>query len=80
MRSSISKDKIVDLELSEDGTYGTEMSKTKAVAKVKVVAKHIRNKHMIPSGADEFLSGLDVGLDFVEAMKSRAMRIIGLRD
>lgn len=75
------KPKIVDLEVCEDGSYGTKESKPKAVVKAE---KHTKPKHTVPyavpTGVDEFLSGVDVGLDLLDAVKIRAIRILGLRD
>lgn len=83
----MSKSKIVDLVASEDGTYSSKdtlnikkISKLKGIEPVKreSIPKY---KHIdVRGNADEFLGGLDAGLDFVEAMKSRALRIMGLRD
>jgi hypothetical protein len=82
--------KIVDLQKCEDGTYSpkntlniskiSKLKGIKSVVKKENISYTDKRKHMIPSGADEFLVGLDAGLDFVEAIKSRALRIMGLRD
>jgi hypothetical protein len=83
----MSKSKIVDLELSGDGTYSpkntkeTKVSKAKSTKVVIKKSQYVQNKSLyMHNHADEFLVGLDAGLDFVEAMKSRAIRIMGLRD
>lgn len=85
----MSKSKIVDLQKCKDGTYSpkdtlniNKISKLKGIKPVTkaAISYKEKNKHMIPSGADEFLGGLDAGLDFVEAIKSRALRILSLRD
>ena len=76
------KSKIVDLQKCEDGTYSpSKKSKTKAIVKSdKVKMQEKYNKHHANPGADEFLAGIDVGLDFVEAVRSRVTRIMGMRD
>jgi len=85
----MSKSKIVDLEMSNDGTYSSKdtlninkISKLKGIKSVTntAISYKDKSKHIIPSGADEFLGGLDAGIDFIEAIKSRAMRFMGLRD
>jgi hypothetical protein len=78
--------KIVDLQKCEDGTYSpkntlniSKISKLKGI--VPIVKKEEKPKKLrTPTEADEFLVGLDAGLDFVEAIKSRAIRFMGLRD
>jgi hypothetical protein len=81
----MSKPKIIDLVVEEDGTYSPKTDKTKAVTKAvhkksNGYSANGKHKYMMPSGVDEFLSGMDVGLDLVDAVKIRAMRIMGLRD
>ena len=80
----MSKSKIVDLKMSGDGTYSTKPITTKATKAVvksdKPKTQEKYNKHHSNPGADEFLGGLDIGLDFVEAIKSRVDRIMRLRD
>jgi hypothetical protein len=84
----MSKPKIIDLVVAEDGTYSTKdtlninkISKLKGIKPVvKKEDKNGKPKYVIPSGVDEFLSGMDVGLDLVDVIKVRAMRIMGLRD
>jgi hypothetical protein len=68
--------KIVDLELSEDGTYGQKVYKATKSSKTVYKKQEVKR---IQSGADEFLGGLDVGIDFVESIRSRALRIMNLR-
>jgi len=86
----MSKSKIVDLQKCEDGTYSSKDTlNIKKISKLKGI-KPVDNKFNrqlnntkkieLNRGADEFLSGLDIGLDFVEAFKSRAMRIMRLQD
>lgn len=79
----MNKSKIVDLVASEDGSYDTKGTKTRAVVKVshhKEKTAKEKHKYMMPSGVDEFLSGVDVGLDLVESIKIRAIRMLNLRD
>jgi hypothetical protein len=84
--------KTLDLKMNKEGIYEPKdspkdtinikkISKLKGIEPVKreSISKDKR-KNMIQSGADEFLGGLDAGLDFVEAIKVRAIRIMGLRD
>lgn len=77
----MSKSKIVDLKMSGDGTYSAKPITTKAIVKSnKAKMQEKYNKHHSNPGADEFLGGLDIGLDFVEAIKTRVDRIMRLRD
>jgi len=81
----MSKPKIIDLEIDKDGSYSPKDNKTKAVTKTvhkksNGYSANGKHKYMMPSGVDEFLSGMDVGLDLVDAIKVRAIRILGLRD
>jgi hypoxanthine-guanine phosphoribosyltransferase len=79
----MSKPKIIDLQKCEDGTYSPNSSKSKSVvmsAKKKEEKPKTKPKYVMNENADEFLAGLDVGLDLVESIKSRAIRILGLRD
>ena len=80
----MSKSKIVDLKLSEDGTYSPKQVKNKVLnIREKEPTKFGRGekpKYTMTDEASEFLSGIDVGLDFVEAIRDRAIRIMGLRD
>jgi hypothetical protein len=68
------KDNIVDLVPSEDGTY-TPKNSSKAVSKEvsKPKKKYDRRK------ADDFVSGLDAGLDFIEEIGLRVDRFFRLR-
>jgi hypothetical protein len=75
------QDKVVDLEMGEDGAYTPgKKSKTKEVVKGKQTKFKEQVKYSLPSEANEFLAGVDVGLDLVEAIKIRAARIMGIRD
>jgi len=78
----MSNSKIVDLQKCEDGTYSPKNVKTKAVTKQKHKYTDEKGspKYVQSRDVDEFLGGLDAGLDFVEAIKVRAIRIMGLRD
>jgi len=78
----MSKPKIVDLEVCEDGTYSPKQTKsnTKAVTKTVHKEKSSKPRHMVPSEIDEFFEGVDIGLDLLDAVKIRAVRILGLRD
>jgi len=70
----MSKDKVVDLEMGSDGAYAPK-------AKTPPKNGHYKpNKVKGMSGADEFLGGLDGGLDFVEAIKMRVERLIKFGD
>jgi hypothetical protein len=67
-------DGIIDLVLDDDGSYSqreTKYSKKKDTGKIT----YIQHKN-----ADEFLAGLDAGLDFVEGMKKRIDRALKLKD
>jgi len=77
----MSKSKIIDLEISSDGAYSSKSNNTKDLSKAISHKKEEKfNKYHVRTEADEFLGGLDVGLDFVEAVKIRALRIMGMRD
>lgn len=71
------KSKTVDLVLSEDGTYETATKKSKSksvVVKPTEKPKFIRENH-----ADEFLSGIDMGLDLIDKFIPRVERFLRLR-
>lgn len=74
------KSKIVDLEISRDGTYSTKDAKTRNIATSPTHKRTDKNKpkYVPHKDADEFLSGLDAGLDFVESIKVRALRVLSL--
>lgn len=75
----MSKD-VVELEMGEDGAYAPKGIKPKG--KKRDTSKYIpREKPMIfkESHADEFLSGVDAGLDFIEKVIPRAERFFRLR-
>jgi len=77
--------KIVDLKICSDGSYAPEdtnvKSKTHHKSKGGLIKtpmdekpKFIRENH-----ADEFLSGIDIGLDFLENVVPRVERFMKLR-
>lgn len=79
----MSKDKTIELKIGEDGVYSPSVKeiKTKAVTKyTKQSQEQKKPKYGLSKDVDEFLAGLDVGLDLVDGIKVRAMRIMGLRD
>lgn len=77
----MSKDKIIDLEISTDGTYYTQKSiKPHKSPKPPKIVHNKQEIKQVNSQADEFLGGLDVGLDFVESIGIRVNRILNLRD
>lgn len=82
----MSKD-VVELEMDEDGTYaqkGSKKSKKHSIKKKEPGAYGHSNhtgKPMIfkESHADDFLSGVDAGLDFIEKVVPRVERFLRLR-
>ena len=86
------KSKVVDLVMGEDGTYSEKNTKpskpSKSVRKYpervignsRSAEKFKNNKDTLPPNVDEFFSGLDSGLSFVEGISSRVGRFMGLRD
>jgi hypothetical protein len=64
---------IIDLQMDEDGTY-TE--KTKKGKKNNSLTK---SKHFEENHGDEFLTGIDLGLDFVEKVVPRVERFLQLK-
>lgn len=68
--------KIVDLEMGADGAYTPK--NVKAQKPCEPVHKKQEMKH-VTNQADEFLSGLDEGLDFVENISRRVDRMFKLR-
>lgn len=74
--------KIVDLEMSSDGSYSPKgIKNTKVVAKkFKDIQKEERyNKNHVITEADMFLSGIDVGLDLLDEVIPRVDRFLRLR-
>lgn len=80
------KSKIVDLVMGEDGTYsekGTGPSTRKKSSHIggKKIAEAFKSKKDTePPNVDEFFSGVDSGLNFVENVNRRLNRFMGLRD
>jgi hypothetical protein len=79
------KSKVVDLVLNEDGSYepikkNDEFQGTRCKGKGLVKTpmgekpKYIRENH-----ADEFLSGIDAGLDLIDKFVPRIERFLRLR-
>lgn len=77
------KSKTVELVLGPDGTYGEKRS-NKAVTKQVGYAKRIGDTRIlgrvaVENHADEFLSGIDSGLDLIEKFVPRLERFLRLR-
>ena len=68
------KPKVVDLVVGEDGVYGTKQSKN-VPAKRSVTKEKSKHKNH----ADDFLGGIDIGLDFVEKVVPRVERFMRLK-
>lgn len=74
------KPKIIDLEESEDGTYTAKNSKSNIVVRESSnISKNGKAKYVIENNADQFLNGLDVGLDFLDKVVPRIERFLRLR-
>lgn len=66
--------KIIDLEVCEDGTYVSKHDKKIVLKKVrKSKEKYDRRE------ADDFLNGIDAGLDFLDEIVPRVDRFLKLR-
>jgi hypothetical protein len=65
---------VVDLVPSEDGSYVPKNSKKEVVKQVKPVKKKYDRRK-----ADDFLSGLEEGLNFVEQINPLVNRFLKLR-
>lgn len=86
---SKTKSKVVDLERCNDGTYSTKDTlNIKNVKSLKGVVKHKKfiehghsdkQKYLLRSDADDFLSGIDLGLDFIDSVMPRIDRFMKLR-
>lgn len=72
----MSKDKIIDLEVCSDGTYAQKKSKTSKPS--KTICTKIKTKNN-KNNTDEFLGGIDTGLDFIESVIPRVERFMKLR-
>jgi hypothetical protein len=69
---------IVDLEMDSDGAYAPKSNTNKAVIKAIKVDKPVKKKYNRDK-ADNFIGGLDAGLDFVEEIGLRVDRFFRLR-
>jgi hypothetical protein len=74
----MSKSKIVDLEMGSDGSYSPRDIKIKSVVKHKYT-DHNRPKYVQNREVDEFLAGMDVGLNFLDEIVPRVDRFLRLR-
>jgi hypothetical protein len=74
----MSKKDIVDLVPNEDGSYAPKTTASKAVTKAVKVDKTVKKKYNREK-ADNFIGGLDAGLDFVEEIGLRVDRFLRLR-
>ena len=76
----MSKSKIVDLEMNSDGAYAPKTTKTKSVVKHKYTdSNSSKPKYLQHRDVDEFLNGIDVGLDLLDTVVPRIDRFLGLR-
>jgi hypothetical protein len=64
---------IVDLVPSEDGTYAPKNSNNAVSKEVKPKKKYDRHK------ADDFVSGMNAGLEFLEEIGPMVSRFLKLR-
>lgn len=77
--------RVVDLVVDEDGTYRPKRVHIEKPKKVKnnalfMPTKERRPKYSIAdTNADEFLSGIDVGLDFIDNVIPRVERFLRMR-
>lgn len=77
--------KVVDLVISEDGSYSpkreTNRQSPNHRGKTGLIhtPKDEKPKYLLGHDADEFLAGLDVGLDLVDAVSIRVNRFLKLR-
>ena len=75
---SKAKNKVVDLEMGSDGTYTTKTLKnTQALVRNK--PKGGKLKYVLENNADQFLGGIDLGLDFLDKIVPRVERFMRLR-
>jgi hypothetical protein len=72
----MSSNKIIDLELGEDGTYGPVKKNKAKVNIVRHEEKAVKSKSVncVPP-EQAFLMGVDYGLDFLEGVASRLNRL-----
>lgn len=75
--------KVVDLVVGEDGSYAPkrvyDRSKPNNTTGIVRPPKGEKPKYIMSNDADEFLAGIDVGLDLVEAVGIRVNRFLKLR-
>lgn len=81
---SKSHTKVVDLVQSEDGVYEPKRVRDKSVRNSKgkgLTRTPINDKPKLlrENHADEFLMGMDLGLDFIENLMPRVDRFLKLR-
>jgi hypothetical protein len=74
----MAKSKIVDLVPSEDGSYAPKGSIVPAKKK-KASKVDSKPKYMLSRDADEFLAGIDVGLDLIDSVGLRVDRFLRMR-
>jgi len=73
--------KIVDLVVSKDGSYSPKNSKSKSVAKHKYTDSNAsKPKYVQSREVDEFLAGMDAGLNLLDEVIPRVKRFLGLRN
>lgn len=85
----IHRSKVVDLVVGEDGAYEPKRVNVKNKPhNVSKEFKHIANnkvgkgekrKYILLNEADDFLHGVDAGLDFLDEMMPRVERLFKLR-
>lgn len=76
------KPKVVDLEMGEDGSYTPKEKKVKRdplAMTVKQKQADEKPKFIRETNADNFLNGVDVGLDFIDNVVPRLERFMRLR-
>lgn len=78
------KSKVVDLVLNEDGSYEPKRERDKSISNSKgkgliKTPKGEKPKYIRENHADEFLSGIDIGLDLLENVMPRINRFLRLR-
>lgn len=78
------KSKVVDLVLNEDGSYEPKRERDRSISNSKgkgliKTPKGEKPKYIRETHADEFLNGVDVGLDLIEKIMPRIDRFLRLR-
>lgn len=73
--------KIVDLEICGDGSYSPKRTIKNIPAKNKNFISHKKDKpkYLLRNDADDFLNGIDAGLDFLDEIVPRVDRFLRLR-